>query len=148
MSTAAPTDTIARILDYTRRIAVVGLSDKPHRTSHRIAQALQRRGFEIVPVNPNIEASLGERAYPSLADVPGDIDLVDVFRREEFLADVAEQAAAAGARGLWNQLGLTSADARRTAEQAGMDYVEDRCLMVEADRLDARPSEAPPSPAT
>ena len=142
MPTSAPTDAMTRIFDYTRRIAVVGLSDKPHRTSYRIARAMQARGYEIVPVNPNIDSSLGERAYPRLADVPGDIDLVDVFRREEYLADVAEQAAAVGARGLWNQLGLTSAEARRTARDADMDYVEDRCLMVEADRLDARPADA------
>ena len=135
---------IDRILRYARRIAVVGLSDKPWRTSHGVAADLQHRGYEIVPVNPNIESSLGEPAYPSLADVPGEIDLVDVFRREEHLPGVARQAAEVGARGLWNQLGLRSGEARRISEEHGMDYVEDACLKVEvarrAGRMDLPPS--------
>ena len=127
--------TVERILGYTRRIAVVGLSAHSWRTSHSVAAALQRQGYEIVPVNPNYDEVLGERAYASLADVPGDIDLVDVFRREEHLAGVAREAAErGGVRGLWNQLGLRSAEARRVAEDAGLDYVEDLCLKVEVAR--------------
>jgi predicted CoA-binding protein len=131
---------IDRILSRTRRIAVVGLSDKPHRTSHQVAAVLRDAGYEIVPVNPTIDEALGERAYPSLADVPGEIDVVDVFRREEHLADVARQAARIGAPALWNQLGLTSDEARAIARDAGMDYVEDRCLKVEVQRRGARPA--------
>lgn len=124
--------TIDHVLGYTRRIAVVGLSDSPRRTSHQVAAALQSRGYQIVPVNPEISEALGERAYPSLADVPGDIDLVNVFRRERYLADVARQAVdRGGVRGVWNQLGLSSPEARRIATEAGLDYVEDRCLKVE-----------------
>lgn len=128
----AKVPTIEHVLGYARRIAVVGLSDSPMRTSNQVAAALQRRGYEIVPVNPTIDAALGEKAYPSLADVPGDLDLVNVFRREPYLADVARQAAErGGVRGVWNQLGLRSPEARRIATQAGLDYVEDRCLKVE-----------------
>lgn len=138
-------DTIDRILDRTRRIAVVGLSGRPSRTSHQVAAVLQRQGYEIVPVNPNEDEVLGERAYPSLADVPGHLDLVDVFRREEHLPDVARQAAERGGiDALWNQLGLRSEQARRTAEAAGLDYVEDRCLKVEVQHA-RRDRQLPPA---
>lgn len=133
---------IDAVLARTRRIAVVGLSSNPWRSSHDVAADLQRRGYEIVPVNPNEDEVLGETAWPSLADVPGEVDLVDVFRREEHLADVARDAAAIGAPALWNQLGLRSAAARRIAEEAGMDYVEDACLKVEVARRGATPAEA------
>jgi uncharacterized protein len=136
------TDVVERILSRTRRIAVVGLSDQPHRTSHDVAAVLQARGYEIVPVNPWIDAALGERAYPSLADVPGPVDLVNVFRRTEYLADVARQAAASGAPGLWNQLGLVSREAREIAADAAMDYVENLCLKIEVARRSAYPRAA------
>lgn len=137
--------TIRHVLGYTRRIAVVGLSDSPRRTSYQVAAELAQRGYEIVPVNPNTAEALGERAYPSLADVPGEIDLVDVFRREQYLGDVARAAAERGGiRGLWNQLGLRSEEARRIAAEAGLDYVEDRCLKVEVARL-AREMDLPPA---
>lgn len=140
-------ETVRRILGYTRRIAVVGLSDSPRRTSYGVASVLRSRGYEIVPVNPTIDEVFGERAYGSLADVPGEIDLVDVFRREEHLADVAQQAAdRGGVRGLWNQLGLRSPEARRIAEDAGLDYVEDQCLKVEVARFQ-REMELPPQAA-
>lgn len=124
--------TIERILGYTRRIAVVGLSPRPNRTSHGIAMGLLRDGYEVVPVNPMIETWEGLRAYPSLADVPGDIDLVNVFRRTEHLAGVADEVAArGGVRGLWLQQDLRSAHARAVATELGIDYVEDRCIKVE-----------------
>lgn len=134
-------DTIDAILRRTRRIAVVGLSDSPGRTSHGVARAMQQTGYEIVPVNPTIDEALGERAYPSLADVPGEVDLVNVFRREEHLAEVAREAAAIGAPAVWNQLGLRSAEARAIAEEAGMAYVEDACIKVEVAVRSARPAE-------
>ena len=135
-------DAIDDALRDTRRIAVVGLSASPWRASHDVARALQRAGYEIVPVNPTVDEVLGERSYPSLADVPGEVDLVDVFRREEHLAEVAREAAAIGAPALWNQLGLVSAEARAIAEEAGMTYVEDACLKVEVARRGARPAGA------
>lgn len=129
---------VVRILDRAddgaQRVAVVGLSDRPHRTSHGVAAALQAMGWEVVPVNPEIESSLGVPAVASLADVEGPVDLVDVFRRAEHLEQVATEAAAIGAPALWNQLGLRSPAAATIAAEAGMDYVEDRCLKVEAAR--------------
>lgn len=127
-------DVIDDLLPDVRRIAVVGLSDDPSRTSHRVAAALQDAGYEIVPVNPMIDEALGVPAVGSLAEVDGPVDLVDVFRREEHLPGVAREAAAVGAPALWNQLGLRSAEARRIAADAGMVYVEDRCLKVEVAR--------------
>lgn len=124
-------DVVAKILSYARRIAVVGLSADPWRPSYGVASALLERGYEIVPVNPTAGEILGARSYPSLADVPGDVDVVDVFRRPQFLEDVAREAAAVGAKGLWLQAGLRSDRARRICEGAGMDYVEDLCLKVE-----------------
>ncbi|HEX2028798.1 MAG TPA: CoA-binding protein [Nitriliruptorales bacterium] len=138
-------DAVRRVLRYTRRIAVVGLSAKPHRASHGVAAALVVQGYEVVPVNPHVDQVLGRRAYPSLRDVPGNIDLVDVFRRPEHLPDVAREAAAVGARGLWLQLGLRSEEARRVAEEAGMDIVEDRCLKVEVARLEHEMELPPPA---
>lgn len=133
-------DTIDTVLTRTRRIAVVGLSSNPWRSSHDVAKDLQSMGYEIVPVNPNEDEVLGQRSWPTLADVPGEIDLVNVFRREEHLPDVARQAAAIGAPAVWNQLGLVSPEARAVADEAGMDYVENACLKVEVARRGAGPA--------
>lgn len=135
-----PTDPIDAILARTRRIAVVGLSPNPWRASHDVARALQQDGYEIVPVNPNVDEVLGVRSWPRLADVPGTVDLVDVFRREEHLVAIAREAAAIDAPALWNQLGLVSPEARDLAEAAGMLYVENACLKVEVARRGARPA--------
>lgn len=124
-------DPVETILGYARRIAVVGLSDDHSRASYGVAAALIDHGYEIVPVNPTIDEVLGLTSYPSLADVPGDIDVVDVFRRAEHLEGVASEAAAVGAKALWLQQGLRSHEARRIAQEAGMDYVEGLCLKVE-----------------
>src|SRR5688500_17960906 len=122
---------VEKVLGYARRIAVVGLSDEPYRASFGVASYLLRHGYEIFPVNPKVEEVLGLRAYDSLSDIPAEIDLVDVFRRTEHIPEVARQAAAVGAKGLWLQLGLRSSEARAIAEAAGMDFVEDACLKVE-----------------
>ena len=119
----------------SRTIAVVGASPDPARTSHGVMRYLQGVGYRCIPVNPNAAKILGERCYPSLAEVPEPVDFVDVFRRPEFCAAVAEDAAAAGAPALWLQLGVRSAEARRIAEAAGMDYVEDACTAVVHRRL-------------
>lgn len=128
-------DPVETILGYAQRIAMVGLSDDPSRASFGVGAALLRHGFDIVPVNPTLDEVFGIKSYATLEDVPGDIDVVDVFRRPEHLEGVAQQAAAIGARALWLQLGLRSAEARRIAEAAGMDYVEDLCLKVEVARV-------------
>jgi predicted CoA-binding protein len=114
-----------------RRIAVVGLSDDPSRPSYDVAQSLRAAGKEIIPVNPNHKTVMGLTCYPSLAAVPGEIDLVDVFRRPEFCADVAREAVVVSAKGLWLQSGITNSEAREIARRAGIDFVEDRCLKVE-----------------
>jgi uncharacterized protein len=129
-------EVIERVLRHTRRVAVVGLSPDPWRTSHGIANVLLSRGYEVVPVNPNVDEVLGERAYPRLTDVPGTIDLVDVFRRPDHLVDVTRDTVEAGAPALWFQSGLRSEEARTIAEDAGIDLVQDRCLMVEISRYD------------
>lgn len=123
-------DTIARLL-AARRIAVVGLSDDPSKPSFDVADSLLRHGREIVPVNPNLAEVLGRQSYPRLEDVPGPIDLVNVFRRPEFCPDIVRSAIAVGAGGVWLQLGIVSDEARRLAEAAGMPFVQDRCIKIE-----------------
>jgi predicted CoA-binding protein len=118
------------ILRTAQTIAVVGASPDPSRTSHRVMRYLQRVGYRCIPVNPNADEVLGERCYPALADLPEPVDLVDVFRRVEYCADVAREAAAIGAPALWLQLGLRSVEARDVAEEAGIEYVEDACTAV------------------
>ena len=114
-----------------KRIAVVGLSDDPNRPSHDVATYLQSAGKEIIPVNPNHRTVLGLKCYPSLEAVPGKIDVVDVFRRPEFCAEVVRSAIDVGAGGVWLQTGITSREAERLAAEAGIDFVQDRCLKVE-----------------
>ncbi|HYH28219.1 MAG TPA: CoA-binding protein [Actinomycetota bacterium] len=119
------------ILKEAKTIAVVGLSSKEHRESNSVAKYLQRSGYRIIPVNPKEQEVLGEKAYASLKDVPEDIDIVDVFRRAEQTPDVAREAAEVGAKVLWLQLGIANDEARRIAEEAGMDVVMDSCIRTE-----------------
>ena len=114
-----------------RRIAVVGMSDDPSRPSHGIGSYLLAHGYEVVPVNPTHAQVMGLKCYAKLSDVPGKIDVVNVFRRAEFCADVARDAIAVGARGLWLQSGIRNEEARELAEEAGIDFVQDRCIMVD-----------------
>jgi predicted CoA-binding protein len=126
---------IRDLLTRVRRIAVVGLSPKPHRDSHRIALYMQQRGYEIVPVYPRGEEILGARVYPRVQDIPGGVDLVDVFRRPdavpEVVDDVLAAVAAPGAPALWFQLGCIHEEASQRAADAGLPVVLDQCLMVE-----------------
>lgn len=115
----------------TSRVAVVGLSADPSRASYQIAGYLIGEGVEVVPVNPNCAAVLGLRCYASLQEVPEKIDLVDVFRRPEHCAEIVRDAIAAGAGAVWLQSGIRNAEAQRLAVDAGLDFVQDRCLMVE-----------------
>jgi predicted CoA-binding protein len=124
---------IDRMLRW-RRVAIVGASDDPGRASFAIASYLLGQGYEALPVNPNHASVIGLKCYASLADLPGTIELVNVFRRSEFCEDVARDAIARGAKGLWLQSGITSTQARRLAHDAGIDYIEDRCIMVEHTR--------------
>jgi predicted CoA-binding protein len=114
-----------------RRIAIVGLSGDPSKPSYMIARYLIGVGKTVLPVNPAHGAVMGVTCYPKLADVPGPIDLVNVFRRPKACADVARDAVAVGAKGLWLQAGIYNDEAKEIARQAGIDYVEGRCIMVE-----------------
>lgn len=126
---------VERILRRYDTITVVGASNDATKAAHSVPAYMQRHGWRIVPVNPRAEQILGERVYPTLADVPGDVGLVDVFRPSSATPDVARQAVAAGATALWLQLGIWSDEARAIAEDAGLLYVEDRCLLIEQQRL-------------
>jgi hypothetical protein len=127
--TAEADDVMERILRDTRVIAVVGLSKDPGRPSHAVARYLQRSGYRIIPVNPLIDRVLGERAYPALRDVPQPIDLVDVFRRSEYVAEIVDDAIAVGAAALWLQDGVQDQAGAERARQAGLDVVMDDCIM-------------------
>lgn len=123
------------ILTKYRTIAVVGLSSDPSKPSNSVSAYMQSQGYRIIPVNPDETEVLGERAYPNLSSIPEPVAFVNVFRRPRFCADVAREAAQVGAKALWLQLGIASPDARKIAEDAGMDYVEDRCVLVEHRRM-------------
>lgn len=120
-----------RILREFRTIAVVGLSRDPEKAAHAIPARMQRAGYRIIPVNPTLETALGEKAYPTLRDVPEPVEIVLVFRPSAEAAAVARDAVAIGAKALWLQQGITSDEARAQAEAAGLLYVEDRCIGVE-----------------
>jgi uncharacterized protein len=123
-------DAIKRMLE-ARTIAVVGLSDDPNRASYHVAQYLKEQGKQIIPINPTCQTVLGLKCYASLEEVPGPIDLVDVFRRPEYCPDIVRSSIAKRVKGVWLQAGIISAESRELARQAGIDYVEDRCMMVE-----------------
>jgi predicted CoA-binding protein len=122
---------IRHLLQEARTIAVVGHSDKPYRTSYRIGNYLRRVGYKVYPVNPTISDVDGERVYPNLAALPERINIVNVFRRAEYLADVVNQAIAINAKAIWGQLGVYDPEAERAARAAGLVVVTDRCIMVD-----------------
>jgi predicted CoA-binding protein len=124
-------ETIKRILDECRTIAVVGLSSKLTRPSHGVAGYMQRAGYRIIPVNPNEVEVLGEVAYASLSEVSRNIDLVDVFRRSEEASAVVDEAIAAGAKAVWLQEGVIDNAAAQRAVDAGLLVVMDRCWLKE-----------------
>jgi predicted CoA-binding protein len=127
--------TLRRILAADRTIAVVGLSADWFRPSYFAAKYMQAHGYRIVPVNPKYTEILGETAYPSLRDIPFPVDMVDVFRRSADVPPIARDAIAIGARTLWQQLGVVSAEADALAREAGLDSVTDRCVKIEHGRL-------------
>ncbi len=134
----APEDRELRaLLGEAHTIAVVGLSSNPDRPSHSVARYLQDHGYRIVPVNPGETEILGERAYPSLSDIPGDmqVDVVDVFRRAEHTPDVARDAVAIGARVLWLQEGIMNDEAYRIASEAGLEVIMGVCIRSTIQRL-------------
>jgi predicted CoA-binding protein len=132
-----PDRTLQEVLSRARTIAVVGLSDRPDRPSHDVAAYLQRAGYRIVPVNPRLAGRevLGERVAASLREIPVRVDVVDVFRRPEFVPEVVEDCLAYGVPVIWLQLGIAHPEAAARARAAGVLIVQDRCLKVEHARL-------------
>lgn len=133
-------DVELEILRTCRTLAVVGLSSDPRRASNGVSRFLQRAGYRIIPVNPNEREVLGEKAWPSLLDVPEPFDCVVIFRRPEHVPDIIEQAIARGARAVWMQQGISHPEAAARARSAGLLVVEDRCMMIERLRLEAQSS--------
>ena len=116
-------DLIEEQLRNSKTIAVVGLSDNPARDSHRVAKYMQSQGYRIIPVNPMITEALGEKSYPDLKSVPDPIDMVDIFRRSEFVQPVVDEAIEVGAKYIWMQDGVVHPEAAAKAEQAGIPVV-------------------------
>jgi predicted CoA-binding protein len=131
---------IERVLARTRTIAVIGASRDPMKSAHSVPAMLQREGFRIIPVNPYADELLGERVHRTLATVDEPIDLVNVFRPSADAPAAVQAAIDAGAKAVWLQLDIRSAEARALAEAAGLDYVEDRCTAVEVRLRGARPA--------
>jgi predicted CoA-binding protein len=122
--------TPAEILAETKTVAIVGASPRPERPSNGVMRYLLAQGYRVIPVRPHRSEILGIPCVDSVTEIDEPIDLVDVFRRPESCPEVAEQAAAAGAKALWLQLGIVSPEARAIAERAGMEYVENACTAV------------------
>ncbi|KHD86143.1 CoA-binding protein [Heyndrickxia ginsengihumi] len=122
---------IKDILKKAKRIAVVGLSDNPERTSYMVAEAMQKAGYEIIPVNPNATEILGEKAVARLTDIKGHVDIVDVFRRSEYLLDIAKDFVQIDADVFWAQLGLENEEAYQFLKDKGYTVIMDRCIKVE-----------------
>jgi predicted CoA-binding protein len=128
-------DAIARIVRRARTIAIVGLSPNELRPSNFVGFYLQRHGYRVIPVNPRETEILGQRSYPSLADIPDHVDVVDVFRRPDAVPAIAEEAVAIGAGALWLQFGVISPEGAAIARAGGLGVVMDRCLKVEHARV-------------
>lgn len=114
-----------------QRIAVVGLSDDPSRPSYGVAAYLARAGKDVLPVNPKYQQVMGRRCFAALEDIPDAIDLVNIFRRPEHCPDVVRSAIAVNAKGVWLQSGIVSPESEQLAREAGLDFVQDRCLKIE-----------------
>jgi len=125
------TDRITQLLQQAKTIAVVGLSDNPMRVSYDVSEYMQRNGYHIIPVNPAIASALGEKSYPALSDVPGKIDIVNVFRRSVFVPEIVDEVIRLKLPALWLQEGVVDEEAAEKARQAGIFVVMDRCILKE-----------------
>ncbi|MBO1004595.1 CoA-binding protein [Pseudogracilibacillus auburnensis] len=123
-------DQIAQVLSDAKTIAVVGLSNNPERTSYQISLAMQQAGYKIIPVNPMIDEVLGEKAYASLTDIKEDIDIINVFRRSEFLPDIAEEAMKTNCKVFWAQQGVSSNEAYKLLKDHDFTVIMDVCIKV------------------
>ena len=122
-------ETIKRILEECKTIAVVGLSSNPYRPSNGVASFMQKKGYKVIPVNPNETKVLGENAFAKLSDVPDKIELVDIFRRSEEAGSAVDEAIEIGAKAVWLQEGVIDKEAAKRAEDAGLLVVMDRCWL-------------------
>jgi predicted CoA-binding protein len=132
------------ILERSRTVAVVGASTDESKPAHTVPANLQRAGFNVLPVNPSGKEILGRPAFKSLSEIEEPVDVVQVFRPAQEAPEIAREAVAIGAKVLWLQLGIVSDEARRIAEEGGLDYVEDRCMGRERDKYDITKHEMDP----
>ncbi len=130
-----PADAVTNILSASKAIAVVGLSNRSFRPSNGVARYLQSVGYRIIPVNPREREVLGEKSYARLEDVPERVDIVDIFRRSEFVPEIVESAIRIGARAIWMQEGVIHPEAAQRARRAGLFVVMDLCILKEHQRL-------------
>ncbi|NJP37253.1 CoA-binding protein [Alkalicoccus luteus] len=119
------------LLETANVIAVVGLSDKPHRTSYQVSEAMQKAGYTIIPVNPNVNEVLGEKSLSSIRELPSDVDLVNVFRRSEFLPELADDFLETNIPAFWAQLGVFDRGTAEKLERGGKQVVMDACIKVD-----------------
>jgi predicted CoA-binding protein len=126
------------LLRSAKTIAVVGLSNRRSRPSYGVSEYMQSRGYRIIPVNPNETEVLGEKAYASLDEVPGRVDIVDVFRRSEYVPEIVDAAIRIGAQGVWMQEGVVNDEAAARARAAGLEVVMDHCILKEHRKMTAR----------
>ena len=131
MTTQDSPDEIGALLKRAKTIAVVGLSDSPLRPSYGVSAYLQQYGYRIIPVNPNIQGALGEKAVPSLSDIKEKIDVVDIFRRSELVEEVVDEAIRLRVPAIWMQEGVVHEQAAQRARQSGIFVVMDRCILKE-----------------
>jgi uncharacterized protein len=131
MDSSSSSDPIGELLARAKTIAVVGLSNRPLRPSHGVSAYMQTHGYRIIPVNPQIHGALGEKAYPSLLEVPERIDIVNIFRRPEFVAEVVDQAIQRKVPAIWMQEEVIQEEAAGKARKAGIFVVMDRCILKE-----------------
>lgn len=129
MASLPKTDSIRELLERSKTIAVVGLSDSPMRPSHGVAAYMQAHGYKIIPVNPSIPEALGEKSYPSLLEVPAKIDIVNIFRRPEFVEEIVDQAIQLKVSAVWMQEAVIHQKAAQKAERAGLFVVMDLCIL-------------------
>ncbi len=123
------TEKLQHIYDTSKTVAIVGLSDNPKRPSYEVALYLQSMGFKIIPVNPNVSEVLGQKSYASLLDIPEKVDIVDIFRRSEYVSEIVDQAIAISAKTIWMQEGISDEVAAKKALEIGLEVVMNMCLM-------------------
>lgn len=126
---------IEELIKCSKTIAVVGLSKNPSRPSYSVASYLKKEGYKIIPVNPNVNEVLGEKAYPDLKSILEPVDVVNIFRKSEAVVPIVKDAIQIGAKGIWMQLGVINEKAKKIAENKGLRVIMDRCIKIERERL-------------